>query len=514
MPRNDSTLQHGFAAALLAVLPLALAGARPAAAQVVCDPDHPAAPYVFILLDTSGSLSWSPACSQLQLDAGECSFLCPTGDCFVPLNGDDPASKLYQVKEVLHTVLAGTTGVQLGFATFNQDQLSVRAKHWLYQATSGGPSIPGWGPYPAVGAQEVFGLTWACDSGGNDNEIGCYAAKPADLTDAWELARVRRLPKGGTPFNQAVVFWVRQAPSIYKITYTPVAGSTLGSPTVNVTVRLDKCNNPTACTSFTTLGQTVTSWSRVAELISWDNSSTANTLRTNPELNYFTGIASDASASNTCAGWDPNTDTAADAVSGYNLRYLTDTSDSRGADFYKGDVVPLDWLDDHNLDLQARLAPNPGVVPTFGVAAYFRDSRQGAETFLRLKNDNERPLIAIGSTPLANSINSFKTWYTSWQSQASVSDPDFFCRRQALVILSDGDDTCVGGANACTLVGSLYQSFGLRSYAVGFGGFSSTPGSSLFCIASEGGTGTPTYPQTKQELMDALNATFAASKAP
>ena len=43
-------------------------------------------PYVFILFDTSGSMHWSPQCTQEQYDTGICDFLCPEGDCFVPLN--------------------------------------------------------------------------------------------------------------------------------------------------------------------------------------------------------------------------------------------------------------------------------------------------------------------------------------------------------------------------------------------------------------------------------------------
>ncbi|HSF41065.1 MAG TPA: hypothetical protein VLT87_14815, partial [Thermoanaerobaculia bacterium] len=39
-------------------------------------------PYVFVLLDTSGSMNWSPRCTQEQFDRGECKVLCPTGDCY------------------------------------------------------------------------------------------------------------------------------------------------------------------------------------------------------------------------------------------------------------------------------------------------------------------------------------------------------------------------------------------------------------------------------------------------
>lgn len=55
--------------------------------------------------------------------------LCPTGDCYAPLNGDDPGSKLYQAKAALHEVIQSVSGVNFGFVTYNQDRLRVRAKH-------------------------------------------------------------------------------------------------------------------------------------------------------------------------------------------------------------------------------------------------------------------------------------------------------------------------------------------------------------------------------------------------
>ena len=79
-------------------------------------------PFVFILFDTSGSMHWAPKCTQEQFDAGNCSLLCPTGDCFVPLNSDDPNSKFYQAKEALHQVLETVDGVHFGFGTYNQDE--------------------------------------------------------------------------------------------------------------------------------------------------------------------------------------------------------------------------------------------------------------------------------------------------------------------------------------------------------------------------------------------------------
>ncbi|MGD2115805.1 MAG: hypothetical protein PVG07_12170, partial [Acidobacteriota bacterium] len=144
-------------------------------------------PYVFILFDTSGSMHWSPKCTQEQLDRGECDVLCPTGDCFVPRNGDDRSSKLYQAKEALYEVIQAVDSVDFGFATYNQDELRVDAKHWLYRPQGGGVDLGTGDAFPVPGAMEVFGDQWPCDTGRGDDNIGCYPAAPADLDDPWEL---------------------------------------------------------------------------------------------------------------------------------------------------------------------------------------------------------------------------------------------------------------------------------------------------------------------------------------
>ncbi|MDH3744600.1 MAG: hypothetical protein OES47_05800, partial [Acidobacteriota bacterium] len=66
-------------------------------------------PFLFIALDNSTSMN-------LKI-----------GDDDVPAvgYGDDPASRIYQAKEALFEVLESEEAVNLGFTTFNQDQLSV-----------------------------------------------------------------------------------------------------------------------------------------------------------------------------------------------------------------------------------------------------------------------------------------------------------------------------------------------------------------------------------------------------
>jgi hypothetical protein len=505
-----------LAAALLAVLG---GWAAPAAAQT------PAAPYVFFLFDTSGSMNWSPPCPQDQLAAGACGFLCPTGDCFVPMQGDDPASKLYQLKAGLYTSIAQRDDLLLGFTSLNQDALGVRAKHWLYQATSSGPTIGSWGPFPAVGAQEVFGLLWSCDTGSNDNEIGCYASKPADLDDPWELARVQRLPKGGVPFNQSVTFFIRSAGIVYRAQYVPISSAVPGASTIRTTVTLNRCTNA-ACSTFTLVGSQTVTWQLVSDFVSWDIADSVNTNRTNPLLTYFESTAaSDASATNTCAGWEPNTDTTADRFSGYTLHWPTDSSDSRGLSFSIGDVIPMDWNNSHKLDVEKHLAPNlvlnPTATPDFRIATYLNDNRLGSETFLRVKSESTHLLIASGATPLGAGLASFRTWYSGcsgtcttpggWQAVAAVRDPDWANRHVSVVLVTDGDETC--GGDPCSQASALYSMYGVKTFIVAFG-MQPVAGSAIECAAANGGTVSPYYPQTKQELVDDLALIYAAAANP
>lgn len=502
----------------VALLPALIGWAAPAAAQPAVSP------YIFLLFDTSGSMNYSPACTQTQINNGDCSFLCTTGDCFVPMQGDDPASKFHQLKAGLYDSVTQNSDPLFGFASFNQDTLNVRAKHWIYQATSNGPSITGWGSFPASGAQEVFGLAWTCDTGSNDNDIGCYSTTPADLVDSWELARVRRLAKGGLSFNQTIDVYIRYSGVTYKARYAPT-GSGPAASTIQTNVTLYRCNNA-PCSATTTLGTQTVSWSRVAEFVSWDNASSSNTVRTDPMITYFsmTG-AGDAATTNTCSGWDPNTDSASDAYSSYSLRWATDSSDPRGTYFTVGDVIPLDWNDGHQNAIAERLAPNlalnPMASPDFGISGYLSDTRSGSETFLRLKDEAARPLIASGSTPLENSLKSFRSWYSGcttgscftsgWRTDAASQDPDWSLRHVALIVFSDGDDNCSG--DPCDQASDLLTYYGIKTYVVSFGG-TSTPGSNLECIASNGGTTAPYYPQTKQELIDALNLIYADAVNP
>ena len=212
---HEATLHPRLARPVLAALALAVVAlAQPAAAD---DRDllrtSTGLPYVFIILDTSGSMNWAPPCSAVDFAAGNCSYLCPNGDCYVPMQADDLNSKLNQAKSALVTVLKGVTNVRFGFATYNQDQLTVVQKQWLYTAAGNGVTIPNFGAWPAPTLpgqptkpwQEVFGNQFACNGG---NATGCAAGTPADLTNLWQFTRMQRLPKGGPAFNDDLVMGI------------------------------------------------------------------------------------------------------------------------------------------------------------------------------------------------------------------------------------------------------------------------------------------------------------------
>lgn len=488
--------------ALAAVLALMGAGVargddRDLLRQAVADP------YLFIIMDTSGSMNWGPKGAS-----------CPTGDCFVPLQADDEGSKFYQAKQALFEVLGDPSfpKVQLGFATYNQDALEVRAKHWLYEATSAGVNIPGWGAFPAIGSREVFGLTWSCDTGNNDHEIGCTAGKPADLSDLWEITRMQRLPKGGVSYSSNVDFYFRHSNTTYRVRYSPSSGSYGSNLTVNVNVL--RCTNG-SCSSTTSQGSTNVTFKPVSDFLSWDNAGTANPDRSNPNLSYYTSTASDSTAGGTCNGWDPNTDTTTDRSNGYSLRFPT-TTDARGSAFAFGDVIPLDWRSgaDHREDIMRRLAPNygSGSPPDFRIATYLADQRFLAEDFLRLKNEARRPLFANGSTPLGASLSAFRTWYNGctgtgtcagnngWVRTASdpaTGDASFRCRNKYVLILTDGDETCDG--DPCAIANKLRQE-GVTVFVVAFGVTKDQGNASnkLNCMADDTHT---FYPQDKDELV-------------
>ncbi len=511
--------------------------------------DSSARPYVFFILDTSGSMNWAPKCTQAQVDAGVCSFLCPTGDCPVPRNGDDPASKFRQSKEALYEVLREVDDVDFGFATYNQDDLAVVNKHWLYKVAATQPAgfftLAGGVTFPVADTDEVFGAPITCTAGTGDANVACFpipvtnpcggaptaVCSPADTNDVWEYTRFRRLPRLGTNGSTAVDAYLRvpNGSTRYRVTYSGAV--TYGASSFGVTVTVATCTNP-KCTTTTAVGSRTINYNRVGDFVMWENS-----ISRTPALGAAGGYfnVQDSRAGNTCAGWEPNQrDTGAsdvtddqyvDGNAASNLKFTTiddpATPDRDLIAFDYGDVLPLDWQRDNKGALLDRLASRlNGGDPTadpeaFGNATYLADNRQTspAEAFLRLKNMTQHTLIPAGSTPLGYTMGGFRTWYrgclngscpssTGWDDIAAANDPTWACRQKFLVVLTDGDDTCPG-RDPCSFTASMRSQDGILTYVIAFG-VQNTAGNRLNCMAANGGTGDPIYPQNKQELVDAL----------
>jgi len=121
-----------LACALLGLLALTLPPTDVGADDTDLVRENTADPFVFFLVDTSSSMNLS------IFDGGP-----------APRDGDDPASRIYQVKKVLYEVLQDEIDINYGLATYNQDELHVRGKHWLYETAVDGVWTPDFPfPYP------------------------------------------------------------------------------------------------------------------------------------------------------------------------------------------------------------------------------------------------------------------------------------------------------------------------------------------------------------------------------
>lgn len=469
-------------------------------------------PYMFIIFDVSGSMNWTPRCTQAQFDANICDYLCPSGDCTPRRMGDDPASKFVQAKEALHEVISTVANVNFGFATYNQDSLGAYYKHWLYRTTTQGVQLGAETLYwpPAIGSQETLGQDFGCDTGSNDYEVSCYGTDPADHNDAWEVERALRRPKLGTNGTETPYVYVRTpSNNRYRVRYRLLTGS-LGSNSITVEYRSERCtawntdNSGCSSVSGTNVRTRTVTLDVIGDFLHWENTQSGG----RADGRSWMVSKQDTTSGNTCNGWDSNYDSSSDDLSGYNTKYTTTTGDPRGSRFDLGDVIPLDWENNNRHLVLERLAPNG---TSFGQASYFSNTPYGSPSVVRLTNVAHRPLLATGSTPIGASMNNFQSWYQGTNSSpgfadiAAAQDPDWSCRRKYLLIVTDGDETCNG--NPCTEAAELFNGETMRTYVIAYG-VEGASGNQLDCIAENGGTGEPIYPQNKQELVAALTAIF------
>ena len=506
--------------------------------------------------------------------------LCPDGDCFAPLNGDDPTSKFYQAKEAMFEVLSQADDVHFGLGSYEQDNGRLKAKHWLYRVAQYKPVSEGFAantaqdlwfddtpdsvPFPQVGAGYVFGNGppydsqgrgdgWNCasydnypgkngDPEGDAGHVGCFRSEPADADSPWEMERFRRIPKLGLNANRQTTTWYRRDGDTYRVQIDDVArlsdGSAFeyGDKEFAVEFEVRKCSN-SDCSSGTTTSERVY-FELVSDYAAWEGQLGRAPMHENGFFHWQQNV----DAGNTCNGLEPNDDRDAnvdpnvgfsddDTWWDYTFKWPT-TPDPRGDTvtdangdlvprvnwFDTGDFVPIDWLRTNKLELLRRMAPNMAggaLNPDYRTATYWRNdytagSDPGSPTNrrLRLRDEDERPLLAYGSTPIAASLADFRRWYggtddqgakDGWAGTAAERDIDFACRQKYVLFLTDGNETC--GGNPCDAARQLLNA-GVKTFVVGFG--LDDESSNLGCIAFEGGTDEPILPRNKQELIEAL----------
>lgn len=555
--RTRRALPGGKTAAALALAALTvlfLPGVRTASSN---DVDllrfNTAKPYVFIILDTSASMTLSPA--------GQ----------WVHANGDDPRSKLYQAKKVVYEVFQQVDDVHFGFAQFNQDKSAVVAKHWLYYNITNLPATSAWpitypkpdpdGPvqYAADGSavSDVEGdlMTF----GGHLDATGIAGTCSAPLSLTTDTEKINRYAKLGLAGNGPTLIWVKGGTGnkTYRLTVTRPGNKPdtspnpqMGKDSMNVKFFLEEAKS-NGCTGANT-ANFQTSYTLNLDLKLWtdflmfDENAGSVTAPTTGKASGVDSVAGfwdykDVLDTATCGsghpfsgkGWEGNYDGSATSppasVAGsikstedpycspsspsscYNLRKTT-TFDAFGRPLDRGDVLPLDWRTENKDEFLRRMAPNDADgAPDFRIASYFKDSADASTGVLPLRENGESPMLGTGASPLGKSVIDFRCWYLGdsnkcndeaynpgWESVAQRYDKEWGCRRPYLIVISDGGDSCTG-ENPCADTANLNSKAGIKTWVLAFGADCSKVGNPLKCMA-QNGKGELVCPQTASDL--------------
>ncbi|MEM6792459.1 MAG: hypothetical protein AAF725_00625 [Acidobacteriota bacterium] len=402
----------------------------------------------------------------------------------------------------------------------------------------------------------------------DDVEVGCHPEVPADIEDIWEMDRISFLPKlgrTGQVEDETTIFIRDTNGTVYCIDYEyygfnrSVSGSpsNYGDPQFRMQLDLHECLNDDCSSRDNLVSNMDVFLDYVSDFAYWQGATQRYPMAGGGFFNNQSGIRVD----NTCGGLEPNEDFSTDIFQSYaykNESRLDPRGDNdidgtpltdRVTFFDYGDFIPLDWDHQNTENVRRRLAPNAwqlsaasdptssiidlestGELPDFRSGVYFNDeytdfgTYSGTNRRLRLRDESERPMLARGRTPLYRSLLGFKEWYAGpdgcnqatqtcgWRSYAEIFDLNFACRQRYVLMITDGDETCDGVQNACNIASTLFNSFQVRTFVVGYG-LAEGSGDALTCIAENGGTGEPIYPQNRQDLVDRLLDVFEEVKA-
>lgn len=397
--------------------------------------------------------------------------LCPDGDCYAPAAGDDPSSKFFQAKQAMYEVLTQINDVNFGFASYEQDSPHIMYKHWQYRLPDNQTAVfnfpDGAGqttPFPEPGRRDIFGTGPPWDLNGrnvttsdlnffhcatsetysttstafnDDHHIGCSMKWPADVSDLWEMERMRILPKlgRGGDITTSAYFraWTGSEFRIYRVAWIPKsANNDLGDDVLPVDLEVWWCKditNDADCNSSNTsdaqrvAGPTTVNYRKVGDLVPFNiaigrypmtgTSYFDSVVKTN--TNYPAGLVTNAGVQadggRSCNGLEPNFDWNVNVAgySGFTTVADDDAWGTGGSDyafkrpwikdargdksvsgatlstrvtyFDTGDFLPWDWSvdKDNNRNVRNILAPNITRddsalgTPDFRLATYFHD---------------------------------------------------------------------------------------------------------------------------------------------
>ncbi|HEX2252752.1 MAG TPA: hypothetical protein VHQ65_05760, partial [Thermoanaerobaculia bacterium] len=418
-----------------------------------------AVPYVFFILDTSESMN---------------------ADIFgnpVPLNGDDPGSKIHMAKKQLYNVFADASEFHYGFAHYNQDDTAVLYKHWLFRPAT----EPAWAAkldYPRLddpatpevdeADRWVFGkkLTAAASI---DRVDDCTSGELLDIDDPDQREALNRFVKGGELLAEATTLWFEAGNRVYRMTVGSPAYAldpTAAPTVITSTVTLEEFNN-CSDSSPTPLGTTAIKLELIDDFLYMEDTTEGSGakqsgLDADENLNgYWTWR--DVATTQVCtsarrgrgleSNYDSNTyvdaETGNPAAAPADLPFAFEGGSPVDLDIYcriasdptkcpggrrgpnlmvhptalrdegrpvdVGDFLPYDWSNRNHTEFLRRLNPNhdSGLPADFGIAGYFRNKRASGDAWLHPISADRVPLVAAGESPLADSINDYRCWLTN-----------------------------------------------------------------------------------------------------
>ncbi|HYU31190.1 MAG TPA: PilC/PilY family type IV pilus protein [Thermoanaerobaculia bacterium] len=486
-------------------------------------------PYLFIILDTSGSMN-------LPLN--------PASGTSLPGDGDAPGSRIYEAKKALYTVFKDVEDVHFGLATYNQDHVRVLSKHWLYVPSEIGDTSS-WplSGYPAATDAMTFGASLGTTTAG---------ACDSPLSLSTQRADINRFSKLGKDLNTATTIWISSSGKIYQVVVTKISGGGPGS--TDITIRLTAQEYSRSSGSCTTTGTAKTLDVKMAPGSPFDFLMYDGVVPTvDDEASVGTWSFQDAFADATLGadrpftglGWEGNYDSNFDPLPGndpleaninnFDPFCLNDSNGNNkclslkfpttrhpqfpsGVPWYpevdSGDLLTLDWRtsDGNKNEMLRRLSPNLrsqglSATPDFGIASYFEDladfpnGGSGSNASLSLRDSGEIPLIAYGNSPLGRAINDFRCWWNGnddnkcngtraysqgFEALALQFDPEWGCRRPYLLVISDGEDNSTQESPSAD-VANLNSKAGIKTWAINVGDTSAcNPPNTLHSITREG----------------------------